>query len=701
MIFEEEEFEIYENNQCGDLYYEDINSLNIYKNNGHSHLIKSGEDQLCDILKYSSYIDQKSEQEDRLQEQNKFGIKLNRGLNLMPHQIEVIDWMKEIELRSNPFGVNGGVVSLEMGLGKSIISLSYILSKNINSIFIDKQNFPTRPSLIICPKNIIFTTWKSQIEKFFGPNQHKYLLIEKEDDVSCLFNYNDLLDYKIVIITYSRLIAFAKSAGAIKIISSTKKVSNNQFNNFGDLIISNLCIYNQTNQNKTLFKNKKFSSQRSQIQYIINEDFLKSKSDHEIKNLIGLKFLLFHFKWENIICDESHNFRNIKSLLFKTLQLVKGKFKWCFTGTPIVNYYNDLISQFVFLGLSPDYTDKKKFQNTYVCLRNYIYHKTYKDCNIVLPPIEYKKEYVKLSQEEREFYNLYFKHASDNYQTLIKNEQREQIFTIIMRLRQICISSHLILIKEKEKNLNALNSEFEINFINEYLNSEGSNSFININPSNFINKIDEKIKSNVSNDPKMSDWLYDIESSAGINSAKIKQVIEIVKNKIPKNEKILIFSMFKSVTELFFHAFKINCPENELLLFNGDQSLEERNSTINLFKEDPLYRVLFITYQTGSEGLNIFQANNVILLEGWWNFAVENQAIARCHRIGQQNKVCVWKLIVEESIEQRMEMICYKKKEDYDFFVTNNIRKNDFSRDMYLRALLADEDELENLLKEI
>lgn len=450
---------------------------------------------------------------------------------------------------------------------------------------------------------------------------------------------------------------------------------------------------------------------------------MKSKSDIDIKFLIGMKNLLFNFTWENIICDESHNFRNIKSLLFKCLQLLKGKYKWCFTGTPIVNYYNDLISQFVFLGLTPEYREKNQFEIYYPILSNYVNHKTYTDCNIVLPPVEYNQQVVKLSYEEREFYNLYFKYARDNYKFLIKNDQFEHIFSIIMRLRQICISSYLILIKDQENNKekpkyliendktligkenifhsNTFDMFFDINSSIMYECPNLNSETLNLNQYKSMNKIDEQIKSSINSNSNMSNWLNSVDSSAGYNSSKIKQVIDIVKNKVPKTEKILIFSMFKSVTELFFHAFEFNCPEINYLLFNGDQSLDERNYTINLFKEDPTYRVLFITYQTGSEGLNIFQANNVILLEGWWNFSVENQAIARCHRLGQQNKVFVWKLIVEDSIEERMQAICLRKQEDFDLFIKRNVKKDVFCRDKYVRALLCDKSELESLLNEI
>ena len=62
----------------------------------------------------------------------------------------------------------------------------------------------------------------------------------------------------------------------------------------------------------------------------------------------------------------------------------------------------------------------------------------------------------------------------------------------------------------------------------------------------------------------------------------------------------------------------------------------------------------FISLKTGGTGLNLSEANYVFLLDPWWNPAVENQAIDRCHRIGQKQPVFVYRFITKNSIEEKV-----------------------------------------------
>ena len=64
-----------------------------------------------------------------------------------------------------------------------------------------------------------------------------------------------------------------------------------------------------------------------------------------------------------------------------------------------------------------------------------------------------------------------------------------------------------------------------------------------------------------------------------------------------------------------------------------------------------------MNFKIGSEGLNLIEANNVILLDTWWNFALEDQAICRCKRNGQTKKVNIYRILTNNSIE----LLIYKK----------------------------------------
>ena len=81
-----------------------------------------------------------------------------------------------------------------------------------------------------------------------------------------------------------------------------------------------------------------------------------------------------------------------------------------------------------------------------------------------------------------------------------------------------------------------------------------------------------------------------------------------------------------------------------------------------MFSEDPTIPVLLISMKCGSLGLNITAASNVILVDPWWNPTVEDQAISRSHRFGQKKNVTVWRLMVPETIEDRILELQEKKR---------------------------------------
>ncbi|GFR35904.1 helicase-related protein [Thermobrachium celere] len=81
--------------------------------------------------------------------------------------------------------------------------------------------------------------------------------------------------------------------------------------------------------------------------------------------------------------------------------------------------------------------------------------------------------------------------------------------------------------------------------------------------------------------------------------------------------------------------------------------------------------VFLISLKAGGTGLNLTTADTVILLDPWWNPAVEEQAADRAHRIGQKNVVQVFKMITKGSIEEKIYELQIKKKELIDSVIKN------------------------------
>ena len=93
----------------------------------------------------------------------------------------------------------------------------------------------------------------------------------------------------------------------------------------------------------------------------------------------------------------------------------------------------------------------------------------------------------------------------------------------------------------------------------------------------------------------------------------------------------------------------------------GDTSPHTRGALVRKFQTKTV-PILLVSLKAGGVGLNLTAADTVIHVDPWWNPAVEAQATARAHRLGQDQPVFVYKLVVEGSIEERMLELQARKK---------------------------------------
>lgn len=144
-------------------------------------------------------------------------------------------------------------------------------------------------------------------------------------------------------------------------------------------------------------------------------------------------------------------------------------------------------------------------------------------------------------------------------------------------------------------------------------------------------------------------------------SGKLNSLYNIVDEEIDNGNKILIFSQFVEALNIIESHLK-----NEGIQYfkiTGQTPSKERLEICSTFNVNNKYKVCIISLKAGGTGLNLTGANVVIHLDPWWNYAVEEQASDRAHRIGQVRNVKVIKLICENSIEQRVIELQNMKKE--------------------------------------
>ena len=136
-------------------------------------------------------------------------------------------------------------------------------------------------------------------------------------------------------------------------------------------------------------------------------------------------------------------------------------------------------------------------------------------------------------------------------------------------------------------------------------------------------------------------------------SAKLNALLDLLEPVIEGGHKVLVFSQFVTMLDILRQAVKQRGWPDFYLA--GDT--ENRGELVREFQNADGAAVFLISLKAGGFGLNLTAASYVVLFDPWWNPAVEMQAIDRTHRIGQTSKVMAYRLIVKDSIEQKIRQL--------------------------------------------
>ena len=143
-------------------------------------------------------------------------------------------------------------------------------------------------------------------------------------------------------------------------------------------------------------------------------------------------------------------------------------------------------------------------------------------------------------------------------------------------------------------------------------------------------------------------------------SVKIKELLRHINEKT-SNHKLLVFSQFVKMLQLIKKQLDAHKIRYEYL--DGQCSVEQRQNSVQHFQTDEKCRVFLISLKASGLGLNLTAADYVYIVDPWWNPAVENQAIDRCHRIGQDKKVIAYRMICKNTVEEKILKLQAKKKQ--------------------------------------
>jgi non-specific serine/threonine protein kinase len=361
------------------------------------------------------------------------------------------------------------------------------------------------------------------------------------------------------------------------------------------------------------------ASRKSMLDKLSNVDIVITSYPILTKDSEILKDLNFHF----LIIDEGQYIKNKESKIFKAINSLNIKHKIALSGTPIENSLSDLWSQM-------------QFTNPNI-LGNYQSFKENYKWPIEKNNDESLKESLKSTVKDYILRRLKI-HVLKELPDII-----EQTVITEMSPKQAKIYEEE---KSKVRNI-ILNGLSEDNTINQ------------INILNALIKLRQ-----IANHPK----LLNIDETSG----KFELITQYLEDIHQNNKKVLIFSSFVKHLKIYEQWCDVNNFEYATL--TGQLSNIQRQNEINKFQNIEDCKFFFISLKAGGTGLNLTQAHYVIMLDPWWNPFAEQQAIARAHRLGQQNKVHVYKFISKETIEEKILNLQQDKKAlSDDILETNHV----------------------------
>ncbi|WDA45413.1 DEAD/DEAH box helicase [Fusobacterium nucleatum] len=395
------------------------------------------------------------------------------------------------------------------------------------------------------------------------------------------------------------------------------------------VIMPKSLIYNWENEIKRFSPKLKVG-----IYYGINRDFSSLKKvdiilttygtiRNDIENLLEQKFDL-------LVLDESQNIKNINSQTTKAVLLLNAKKRVALSGTPIENNLLELYSLFRFL--NPEmFGSVQEFTNDYIV------------------PIQKYSDTSTIEELRKKIYPFLLRR--------VKKEVLADLPDKIEKLVYVDMNDeHRRFYEERRK--------YYYSLLEKNTSSQGN--FDKFFVLQAINELRHIVSS------------PELESKKIISSKKevlIENVIEAIEN----NHKVLVFVNYLSSIESICDSLK----ENKIKYLKMTGQTKDRQNLVDKFQNDSRYKVFVMTLKTGGVGLNLVSADTIFIYDPWWNTTVENQAIDRAYRLGQDKTVFAYKMIMRNTIEEKilkLQEIKNKLLDDLiseDNLSTKNLSKND------------------------
>lgn len=319
-------------------------------------------------------------------------------------------------------------------------------------------------------------------------------------------------------------------------------------------------------------------------------------------------------QWDLLLLDEAQAIKNPGTRQTRTVKELRSAGRFALTGTPVENRAGDLWSIFDFLnpgllGSASSFTkfvkaqersERPNFGPLRALTKPYILRRLKTDKRVIadLPEKTEMRAWCTLTKPQAALYQKAVQELAEGLNEAEGIKRKGLVLAFIMRFKQIC------------------------------------------------------------NHP--SQWTNDSDYSPEA-SGKFQRLRELVEQLAERQEKALVFTQFRELTDPLagFLAQSFGRPG---LVLHGGTAVGERRRLVDAFQRDDGPPFFVLTVKAGGTGLNLTQAAQVIHFDRWWNPAVENQATDRAFRIGQKQNVLVHKFVCRGTVEERIDKVIEDKK---------------------------------------
>ena len=304
--------------------------------------------------------------------------------------------------------------------------------------------------------------------------------------------------------------------------------------------------------------------------------------------------------FDYVILDEAQAIKNASAQSSKACRLLMGRHRLALSGTPVENHLAELWSIFEFL--NPGMLGSRR-------------------------------EFASLAKPENHEALL---SVSRGLRPLILRRTKKQVLQELPEKTELTI--HVRLDEEERRLYDELREHYRVR-IKERISKEGFGRAR-------MHVLEALLRLRQA---ACHPGLVDPRRASGLSS-KLDALLEQLKEVIEEGHKVLVFSQFVQLLEILCKRLDSDGYTYAYL----DGRTRDRAAVVNRFQTDPECSLFLISLKVGGLGLNLTAADYVYILDPWWNPAAEAQAIDRAHRIGQTRSVFAYRLIAEDTVEDKI-----------------------------------------------